>query len=145
MLQSWRCNWRATRHRSSPALTAYGRKRPHSGTMDPIKTAKPKPIALPDGSEYASDGGNADLLAELSDEEFGIYAALAHAHCALSMLRGAEIQFPVGKEPPPELTLVHSGLDRFAMQLGLLNEAMRMLGIDPDASIPLPRVTRKRN
>lgn len=68
-----------------------------------------------------------------------LYAALAHAHYVLSMLRAATISFS-GSEQPPGLTITGPTLERFALQLALLDAALEVCGVGPGEAIPLPQI-----
>lgn len=103
---------------------------------------------LPDGSTrlHQADAGSLELPTQFSEEQVAaIYAAVAHAHFALATLRGADIQFPAGKTPPPELTLTQPGNGRFYLQLALLGMALESMGLDLSRQIPLPQVQLEVN
>ena len=99
--------------------------------------------ALPDGSRRLHQGA-ADvppLPTKFSQEQVGaIYAAVAHAHFALATLRGADIEFPPGRMPPPELSMGEPANRRFYLQLALLGMALEAMGLDLSRQIPLPQV-----
>jgi hypothetical protein len=98
---------------------------------------------LPDGSQRLHQDA-LDLPAlptEFSQEQVSaIYAAVTHAHFALATLRGADIKFPAGRTPPPELSMSESGNRRFYLQLALLGMALEAMGVDLNRQIPLPQV-----
>ena len=113
--------------------------------------ARPPPApgpstSLPDGSRRHRNPGPdvPELPTEFSSEQIAaVYAAVAHAHFALATLRGADIVFPPGRTPPPELTLAEPGNQRFFLQLALLGMALEVMGLDPAQPIPLPEVRRQ--
>ena len=99
--------------------------------------------ALPDGSRRLHQSGpdTPDLPTQFSQEQVSaIYAAVAHAHFALATLRGADIHFPAGRTPPPELSMGEPGNRRFYLQLALLGMALESMGLDLSRQIPLPQV-----
>ncbi len=99
--------------------------------------------ALPDGSRRLHQSGPdvPQLPTQFSQEQVGgIYAAVAHAHFALATLRGADIQFPAGRTPPPELSMEEPANRRFYLQLALLGMALESMGLDLSQQIPLPQV-----
>jgi hypothetical protein len=84
-------------------------------------------ILLPDGStlRYREDAQYpAWIEAEGDLENRTLYAALAHAHKALSSQRGRD-------------------LNRFAIELALLDAALEMMGVERGHAIPLPKVEPK--
>lgn len=99
--------------------------------------------ALPDGSRRLHQSGpdSPELPTQFSPEQVSaIYAAVAHAHFALATLRGADIQFPAGRTPPPELSMEEPANRRFYLQLALLGMALEAMGLDLSQQIPLPQV-----
>jgi hypothetical protein len=109
-------------------------------------TAPPSTVRrdnLPDGSRrlHESGPGTPELPTHFSQEQASaIYAAVAHAHFALATLRGADIQFPPGRDPPPELSMQEPANRRFYLQLALLGMALESMGLDLSKDIPLPQV-----
>lgn len=99
--------------------------------------------ALPDGSRrlHQARPEVPRLPTEFSREQVdAIYAAVAHAHFALATLRGADIEFPPGRTPPPELSMGEPANRRFYLQLALLGMALEAMGLDLSQQIPLPPV-----
>lgn len=71
--------------------------------MDKKIEAHLKTDALADGSTFRRNGDAQYpewIEAEDDDDLRTVYAALAHAHLALSTLRGATIILPTGHAPP---------------------------------------------
>ena len=102
--------------------------------------------ALPDGSKrlHQPGPGAPQLPTQFSQEQVSaIYAAVAHAHFALASLRGADIQFPSERTPPPELSMNEPGNQRFYLQLALLGMALEAMGADLGKPIPLPEVRQE--
>lgn len=98
---------------------------------------------LPDGSQRLHQDAPdlAQLPTQFTEEQVNaIYAAVTHAHFALATLRGADITFPPGRTPPPELSMSEPGNRRFYLQLALLGMALQSLGVDLSRQIPLPEV-----
>ena len=98
---------------------------------------------LPDGSKrlHQTEPPSPQLPTQFSQEQAGaIYAALAHAHFALATLRGADIEFPRGRTPPPELSMGEPAGKRFYLQLALLGMALEAMGADLTQPIALPQV-----
>ena len=99
-------------------------------------------VLLPDGStlRYQEDEQYPAWMKEENDpENLAIYAALAHAHRRLSSLRAATITFPRGGEPG----VGPAGLNRFAIELALLDAALEACGVKRGDPIPLPKVEAK--
>jgi hypothetical protein len=139
-----------------PAYSERGRGDPRvvtSSGRTPMQRKQSAPPAgpgavdnLPDGSRRHRNPGPdvPDLPTEFSSEQIAtVYAAVAHAHFALATLRGADIVFPPGRSPPPELTLAEPGNQRFFLQLALLGMALEVMGLDAAQPIPLPEVRRQ--
>lgn len=98
---------------------------------------------LPDGSQrlHQDQSDLARLPTQFTEEQVNaIYAAVTHAHFALATLRGADIDFPAGRTPPPELSMSEPANRRFYLQLTLLGMALEALGVDLSRQIPLPEV-----
>jgi len=114
-----------------------------------VKKTDESATLLPDGStmRYRED---VQYPTWIEQEEPGavnlqnrtLYAALAHAHYALSTLRGATMSFPPGKTPARIMTGGPSP-KRFGLELALLDAALEVCGVERGSSIPLPKVDAK--
>jgi hypothetical protein len=104
---------------------------------------------LPDGGtlRYREDVQYPPWIEQEQPDEENIqnralYAALAHAHYALSTLRRATISFPPGTTPARMMTGGPTP-KRFGLELALLDAALEVCGVERGSSIPLPKVEAK--